>query len=196
MSVSPRQRAVLGTALLLVACDPAPPARATDGASSAAETGTSSANGSATATADPAREACVVATVTDGDSFRCQDGRRIRLLLLDAPEMSQPPFGTRARDALRKRLPQGDTAWLEFDLERTDQYDRTLAHIWSRAAGGTHVNLAQAADGWAVDVFYRPNVRYREAIQRAVAQARESRLGLWTDGAYRCEPAAHKRKQC
>lgn len=185
--------AALGAALLLAACEPAPAGSADVGAAAASG---SSLGSPRTALTGPAREACVIATVTDGDSFRCEDGRRVRLLLLDAPEMSQPPFGTRARDTLRARLPRGDTAWLEFDVERTDQYDRTLAHAWSAAAGGTHVNLAQAMDGWAVDVVYRPNVRYRDAIRRAVEAARAERRGLWTDGAYRCEPAAHKRKQC
>ncbi len=30
---------------------------------------------------------CMVASVTDGDTFRCQDGRRIRLAGVDAPEL-------------------------------------------------------------------------------------------------------------
>lgn len=31
---------------------------------------------------------CLVASVTDGDTMRCQDGTRVRLAGIDAPEMS------------------------------------------------------------------------------------------------------------
>jgi micrococcal nuclease len=142
------------------------------------------------------REACVIAAVSDGDSIRCEEQGRVRLLLLDAPEMDQVPFGARSRDALRKRLARGDTVWLEFDVQRLDRYDRTLAHVWSAASGGTHVNLAHARDGWAVAVVFPPNVRHIEAMRAAVADARRNRRGLWADGRFTCEPIAHKRGDC
>lgn len=55
------------------------------------------------------RVPCLVTAVTDGDSFKCRDIDRVRLLLLDAPEMDQTPFGARSRDALRARMPRGDS---------------------------------------------------------------------------------------
>lgn len=145
---------------------------------------------------DATREPCVVAAVSDGDSFRCRDGRRVRLLLLDAPEMDQRPFGERARDALRGRLHRNDTAWLEYDVQREDRYGRTLAYVYSAARGGTYVNLAQAREGWAVAVVFPPNVRDIAHIRAAVAEARRSRRGLWADGRFTCEPIAHKRGDC
>jgi micrococcal nuclease len=142
------------------------------------------------------RDPCVIAAVSDGDSFRCRDDRRVRLLLLDAPEMDQAPFGVQARDALRARLRRGDTAWLEYDVRREDRYGRTLAHVYTAARGGTHVNLAQARDGWAVAVVFPPNVRDVERIRAAVAEARAAKRGLWANGAFTCEPIAHKRGDC
>ncbi len=142
------------------------------------------------------RDRCVVASVTDGDSMRCATQGRVRLLLLDAPEMSQTPFGARSRDALRNLVNRGDTVWLEYDVRREDQYGRTLAHVWTAPNGGTHVNLKQAADGWAVAVVFQPNVRYIEAIRRAVTTARQQKNGLWSDGQYSCEPVEHKRGNC
>ena len=143
-----------------------------------------------------ARSPCRVAAVTDGDSFRCRDGTRVRLLLLDAPEMSQAPYGAQARDALRRRLRRGDTAWLAFDVQREDRYGRTLAHVYTAASGGSHVNLAQASDGWATVVVYPPNVRHVDAIRAAVAEARRARRGLWGNGGLACPPVAHKRGDC
>ena len=142
------------------------------------------------------RAPCVVAAVTDGDSFRCRDGQRVRLLLLDAPEMDQGPFGIQARDALRTRLRRNDTAWLEYDVQREDRYGRTLAYVYPAARGGTSVNLTQARDGWAVAVVFPPNVRDIARIRAAVAEAREARRGLWADGRFTCEPIAHKRGDC
>ncbi len=142
------------------------------------------------------REPCRVAAVTDGDSLRCSDERRIRLLLLDAPEMSQSPFGARARDALRARVQRGDTVWLEHDVQREDRYGRTLAHVWTAAIGGTHINLAQAHDGWALAVVFPPNVRYIERIRDAVADARRNKRGLWSDGSFACTPVDHKQGKC
>jgi len=139
---------------------------------------------------------CVVAAVSDGDSFRCRDNQRVRLLLLDAPEMDQQPFGVRSRDALRARMPRGDTVWLEFDVQREDRYGRTLAHAWTARDGGEHLNLSQARDGWAVAVVFPPNVRYIEDVRAAVAEARRERRGLWQDDAFTCEPIAHKRGTC
>ena len=185
-------------ALLLAGCEPQDPSPQ----NSPRQDASMLARGEATTAAPSAespetpRDPCVVAAVTDGDSFRCADGRRVRLLLLDAPEMSQAPFGARARDALRRRMPRGDTVWLEYDIERRDRYDRTLAHAWSAPGGGTHVNLAQARDGWAVAVVFPPNVRHIEAIRAAVGEARAERTGLWADGRFTCEPIAHKRGRC
>lgn len=189
-------------ALLLAACRGAAEADASASADAAA--GTSPATVAqpareravASGTPDERRDACVIAAVTDGDSFRCVDGRRIRLLLLDAPEMDQAPYGARARDALRRRLPRGDTAWLAYDAQREDRYSRTLAHAYTARAGGEHVNLAQARDGWAVAVVFPPNVRDIERIRAAVADARRARRGLWADDGFTCEPIAHKRGDC
>lgn len=151
---------------------------------------------SASASATAPREVCVVASVSDGDSLRCTDQRRVRLLLLDAPEMSQAPFGAQSRDALRARLRRVDTLWLEYDVQRTDQYGRTLAHGWTEASGGLHVNLEQAREGWALAVVFPPNVRYVERVREAVAEARRERRGLWNNGRFTCTPIDHKRGRC
>ncbi len=86
--------------------------------------------------------------------------------------------------------------WLEYDVQREDRYGRTLAHVWTDAQDGTHLNLALARDGWAVAVVFPPNVRHLEAIRAAVSRARAERRGLWSDGAFTCEPIAHKRGDC
>src|SRR5215210_1650126 len=90
---------------------------------------------------DPAGQpsSCTVSRVSDGDSFRCADGRRVRLIGVDSPESRQQPFGEKARAALLKLLPLGSTARLDRDVTPIDQYGRTLAYVW---IGQTLVNEA------------------------------------------------------
>lgn len=66
-------------------------------------------------------EACTIAYVIDGDTVECEEGNeRIRLLLIDAPEMSQSDYGERATIALEAMLPVGSVARLELDVEERD----------------------------------------------------------------------------
>ena len=56
----------------------------------------------------------------DGDTVVCAGGERVRLLLIDTPELSQAPFGRLARAALLRLLPPGTAARLDLEqfLER------------------------------------------------------------------------------
>lgn len=54
-----------------------------------------------------AEDSCSVSRVIDGDTLDCADGRRIRLLLIDAPEMDQGPFGEVAKVFLSGLVPAG-----------------------------------------------------------------------------------------
>ena len=140
------------------------------------------------------REACIVTTVHDGDTFRCRGDVRVRLLLVDAPELDQPN-GPASRDALKALVKTGDTVWLEYDVARTDQYGRTLAYVWTAERGGVLTNLSQAQNGWATVVVFPPNVKRVEVIRSAVRNARAAHLGMWATGQV-CEPIEHKKGHC
>lgn len=141
-----------------------------------------------------AREACVVTTVHDGDTFRCRGDKRVRLLLVDAPELDQPG-GNAARDALRTLVRTGDTVWLEYDVARTDQYGRTLAYVWDQPRAGHLINLLQAEAGWVTVVVFPPNVRRVEEIRAAVKRAQAAHIGMWATGQV-CLPIDHKKGRC
>ena len=51
--------------------------------------------------------ACVVERIAEGDTFTCRDGRRVRLIGIDAPELAQGESGRQARAALRRLAPPG-----------------------------------------------------------------------------------------
>ncbi|HWA55820.1 MAG TPA: thermonuclease family protein [Gemmatimonadales bacterium] len=139
------------------------------------------------------RTRCVVARVTDGDTFRCTDGTRVRLLAIDSPEEGQGPVYQEARRGLQRYLVPQRTVELEADVRPTDQYGRTLAYVW---VGDTLVNEAMVRDGWAVLYTVPPNVRFVERIRAAERDAREARRGLWANGPLRCRPADFRKQRC
>ena len=109
---------------------------------------------------------CTVASVTDGDTFRCTDGTRVRLHAIDAPEMEPCRSGRvcvpgdphKAKAAL-SRITLNKT----LRCERTGKsYNRVTA--WCRIAGAD-VSCAMYRGGWAVRLakFDRPRrlCRYR-----------------------------------
>jgi micrococcal nuclease len=139
---------------------------------------------------------CTVGHVVDGDTFwaRCPEDVKVRLLLIDAPERDQFPFGRQARAAIEKLLEPGGRVSLELDVQKTDRYSRALAYAF--LADGRMVNEEMARAGYATTLVYPPNVRYVERIRRAVAEARAAHRGLWAVGGFACTPKDHRRQRC
>ena len=136
---------------------------------------------------------CRVERVTDGDTFHCRDGRKVRLIGIDTPELAQGAPGREARDALRRLLPRGHVVRLELDVGARDRYGRILAYVWS---GRRLVNEAMLRDGWAVLYTVPPNVKYVRRLERAQREARAARAGLWAGQAFQCTPADFRRGRC
>jgi micrococcal nuclease len=136
---------------------------------------------------------CIVGRIADGDSFRCADGRRVRLTGIDSPESRQQPYGERARQALLELLPAGRAVRLESDVAPTDRYGRVLAYVW---AGPILVNETMVRDGWAVLYTVPPNVKYAERLTRAQKEARARGAGLWSQHGFECLPNDFRRKRC
>lgn len=135
---------------------------------------------------------CVVAKLADGDSFTCADGRKVRLLLIDAPELHQKPWGLMAKRQLERIAAPGTTLRLELDRNPTDRYGRTLAYAW---AGPVMLNEFMVSNGWAVVLAYE-NVRYLDRLQRDERAAQAARKGFWQAWAFRCRPADYRAHRC
>ena len=144
----------------------------------------------------PARVAgvCVIQRVVDGDTIRCEDGRRVRLLLIDAPERDQGPFGALAAAELERLLPRGTAVMLETDVQKHDRYGRLLAYL--HLPDGRLVNEEMLRAGFAIVSVYVPNVQHVDRFRAAQKEAEAGRRGLWATPAFACEPAAHRRGAC
>lgn len=136
---------------------------------------------------------CVVERVGDGDTFTCRDGRKVRLIGIDTPELGQGEPGRRAHQALRELLPRGTTVRLESDVTPRDRYRRVLAYVWT---GSSLVNERLVREGWAVLYTLPPNVKYARRLERAQQAARSERAGLWRSGGFECLPRAWRRREC
>ncbi len=135
---------------------------------------------------------CVVARMADGDSFTCADGREVRLLLIDTPELAQAPWGQIAKRQLETLVRPGTTVRLELDRTSVDRYRRTLAYAWIDTV---MVNEAMVAKGWAVVLAYE-NVRHLERLRRAERAARAATRGFWQAWAFRCRPVDFRARRC
>ena len=136
---------------------------------------------------------CVVGHVVDGDTFRCGDGRKVRLTGIDSPEQRQRPYGAQARAALLRMAPPGTALRLEGDVAATDRYGRVLAYAWLKSV---LVNEALVQQGWAVQYTVPPNVKYADRFGRAQKEARARGRGLWSGRAFDCAPADFRRGNC
>lgn len=138
--------------------------------------------GSAAGVAGEARrsEAAVVASVYDGDTLSLRDGRKVRLLQIDTPELgSGDCYSRAARTALLSLAPIGKPVVLEIDptLDRTDRYGRILRYV---KRNGVNVNVELVRRGAAAPYFYRGDRgRYATTLLRAARRAKASKLGLW-----------------
>ncbi len=137
---------------------------------------------------------CVVARIVDGDTFTCRGGRRVRLLLIDTPELSQGRIGTEAARVLHRLAPPGTTLGLEYDVQRRDQYDRTLAYAWKE--NRTMVNEGLLSAGVAEVAVYPPNVKYVERFRELRDRAKAKRVGLWATDAFECAPRDYRARRC
>ncbi len=125
-------------------------------------------------------EGAVVASVYDGDTLTLQDGRRVRLLQIDTPELgSGECYSRAARTALLRLAPVGARVALEADgnLDRVDRYGRLLRYV---RRTGTNVNLELVREGAAAPYFYRgERGRYAAPLLAAARQAKAAKRGLW-----------------
>jgi micrococcal nuclease len=121
-----------------------------------------------------------VADVFDGDTIALADGRRVRLVQIDAPEVAGGEcFADEATGALASLLPRGIRVRLEADprLDREDRYGRLLRYVFKRR---TNVNVALVRQGAASVWFYQGDRgRYADTLLAAARRARAERRGLW-----------------
>jgi endonuclease YncB( thermonuclease family) len=124
-----------------------------------------------------------VERVVDGDTLRLRDGRSVRMIGLNTPELgkkgrSDEPFAVTARKRLEALVAASDgQVGLLPGKESKDHYGRTLAHVYG--ADGANFEAQMLAEGLGFQVAVAPNVDLVACQQIAERRAREAGLGVW-----------------
>lgn len=124
-----------------------------------------------------------VAKVIDGDTLRLADGRSVRLIGLNAPEIgrkgrSAEPFADAARLKLQALV--SASAWLvglRSGPEAKDRYGRVLAHVFDD--NDNNLEALLLAEGLGFFVAIAPNTQLVGCHRRAEEEARAAGRGVW-----------------
>ena len=136
----------------------------------------------------------VVYRVVDGDTLKLSDGKRVRLIGVDTPEIhysekllkdsARTGRGVRSIQALglraseyTKNLCENKPVKLEYDVKQRDRYERLLAYVYLE--DGTFVNAKIVEDGYGMVMTVPPNVKHADYFLKLQKDARENRRGLW-----------------
>lgn len=120
--------------------------------------------------------------VYDGDTVTLRDGRRLRLIGIDTPELGREgkpdqPYAAAARDALRALLRDRPELDLRLDQTRRDVHGRLLAHAF--LADGTSLSAWLLEKGYATLLIIPPNDWNAACYQAAERRARAGAAGIW-----------------
>ena len=127
--------------------------------------------------------AVTVQRVVDGDTVRLTDGRSVRMIGLNTPELgkqgrSDEPFAVAAGKRLEALVADsGGRVGLRLGKQAKDHYGRTLAHLYS--VSGASLEAQMLADGLGFQVAVAPNVDLVACQQAAERSARQAGRGVW-----------------
>jgi micrococcal nuclease len=137
-----------------------------------------------------------VLEVHDGDTVSVsvdQKREKVRLIGIDAPEMGQKPWGEKAKKHLDTLLSSsGRKVKLEYDVEKKDKYGRILAYLWT--TNGEMINLLMLKNGYAMLFTFPPNVKHVNEFRAAQREARDGRLGIWSEEGLKERPGDYRRQ--
>ena len=116
--------------------------------------------------------------IIDGDTFRLANGDMVRLIGIDAPELSQPG-GEVSREYLA-HLILGKPITLERGSEDRDKYHRLLRFVY---INDLCINEEMIREGYA-EARYLPENPIRNYYVQLEIQAETARAGLWSDNVF------------
>ncbi|MCU0575703.1 MAG: thermonuclease family protein [Desulfobacterota bacterium] len=128
-----------------------------------------------------AAKARVVSQVFDGDTICLDDGSKVRLIGVDAPEVDSPysklePFGLESKAWLASFVLKKQVRVSLGDPPK-DKYGRTLAYVY---VDDVLVNGRMIREGWAraYRQFHHP---WRDLFITYEREAKSKGLGMWRD---------------
>lgn len=129
--------------------------------------------------------------VVDGDTIIVDlDGvkTRVRFANIDCPESVAPEEsgktnteeGMVASEFTKGLLPSGSKVYLEYDVSKTDKYDRILAYVYLDD-GETMIERVLLENGFAKVYNDKNNKKYTDEFYEIQDKAKDSKIGIWKD---------------
>jgi endonuclease YncB( thermonuclease family) len=120
--------------------------------------------------------------VVDGDTVALRNGKRVRLVQIDTPEVyfGAECYGKAASRRTKALLPPGTRVRLlpEPATDRVDQYGRLLRYVVRRDR--VNVKIRLVAIGAAAPYFYDDRRgRYANLLEVQAKRAKARKVGLW-----------------
>ncbi len=122
-----------------------------------------------------------VAYVYDGDTVKLKDGRKLRFIGINTPEIGyggepSEPFAKQARQALIGMLAENKRLALRFGQQRKDRYGRLLAHVF--LPDQRNVQSLLLRQGLAAGVAVGENLANIDCYM--AAERRAGQRGIWS----------------
>ena len=120
--------------------------------------------------------------IVDGDTLHLKDGRKVRLIGINAPELAHgskaaEAFSREASDALKRLFKNSPSVSLVYGKEKHDHYQRLLAHVFT--SDGKNVQSLLLRQGYARAITFPPNTRFARCYLQQERMARCNKKGLW-----------------
>jgi micrococcal nuclease len=122
----------------------------------------------------------LVTKIIDGDTIELENGKKVRYIGIDTPEMKgNECFAHEAREKNRQ-LVEGKRVKLAKDVSETDKYGRLLRFVYTEQ--GDFVNNILVRDGFASIASYPPDISKQELFRASMQEAMQQNRGLWAKG--------------
>ncbi|MCW8995435.1 MAG: thermonuclease family protein [Psychromonas sp.] len=130
-------------------------------------------------------QTATVKRINDGDTITLENGRSVRFIGINTPEINHrnesksEPYALQAKALVERYIKIGDTVHLVFDKTKQDKYGRLLAYVYSK--GGQNLALLQLQSGLAKQWLVGQNERFWRCFQKTERQARLRKKGVWSN---------------
>ncbi len=121
--------------------------------------------------------------VIDGDTVRLSNGRLVRFIGINTPEIdhkfgNSEPFAIEARDYLQAKITRSNgEVLLVAGPETEDRHGRLLAHVFSPR--GENIQADILLEGYGAWIVVPPNLEYLDCYRDSEKQARGKKKGVW-----------------
>lgn len=120
--------------------------------------------------------------IYDGDTLLLTDGRKVRLIGINTPELARKgkpsqPYAKKAKQKLKSLLSSSSILYLVYDKDKKDKYKRTLAYVYN--ADGLDIQAQMLLSGFAISIVVAANDKNLNCYRKLEKQARNKYVGIW-----------------